>query len=304
MTKNSDTVIAFYYQPGVTTREASLLSNNLIRFSGHFNECLHWIFELPANQPGAEIIPSNPNFIRFTPTIPAEADEFPFANKVFIAAEAELLADEALAPQLVWMDTDTLVIKEPQALILKEGVKIAIPPVHIQNISSRMDQAADAYWQLIYSQCHVSKSHVFQMTTVVDKVQIRPHFNAGLISVNPQAGILRRWRDNFAALYQDPRMLEFYQLDNRYKVYLHQAVLAATILNICKRGEIKLLPNEYNFPLHLISRMDEQNKPAYLNELVTARYDNLDESGWHEMLPIKEPFKSWLIDALQKTKSI
>jgi hypothetical protein len=300
MTKNSDTVIAFYYQPGVTTHEASLLAKNLVRFSGHFNECLHWIFELPAIQPGAAIVPSNPNFIRFTPTIPAEAADFPYANKVFIAAEAELLADEALAPQLVWMDTDTLVIKEPQALILNEGVKIAVPPVHNQNISSRMDQATDGYWQLIFSQCHVSKSHVFQMTTVVDKVQIRPHFNAGLISVNPQAGILRRWRDNFAALYQDPRMQEFYQQDNRYKVFLHQAVLAATILNLCKRNEIKLLPNEYNFPLHLISRMDEKDKPGALNDLVTVRYDDLDDAGWPTVLPVKEPFKSWLIDALQK----
>jgi hypothetical protein len=300
MTKNSDTVIAFYYQPGVTTREATMLAKNLVRFSGHFNECLHWIFELPATQPGAESVPANPNFIRFVPTIPEESRGFPFANKVFIAAEAELLADESLAPQLVWMDTDTLVMKEPQALILKEGVKIAIAPVHIQNISSRMDQAADGFWQLIYSHCHVSKNHIFAMNTVVDKVQIRPHFNAGLISVNPQAGILRKWRDNFVGLYQDSRMQEFFEHDERYKTYLHQAVLAATILNLCKKDEIKLLPNEYNFPLHLLDRMDEQNKPGYLNELVTARYDDLDETGWHTGLPAKEPYKSWLIDALQK----
>lgn len=300
MTKNSDTVIAFYYQPGITTREASMLAKNLVRFSGHFNECLHWIFELPAAQPDAERMTSTPNFIRFVPTLPQEIGDFPFAKKVFVAAEAESLAEEALAPQLVWMDTDTLVMKEPQALILKEGVKIAVAPVHIQNISSRMDQAADGFWQLIYSYCHVSKNHVFSMNTVVDKVQIRPHFNAGLISAHPQAGILRKWRDNFAGLYQDPRMLEFFEQDERYKVYLHQAVLAATILSLCKRDEIKILPNEYNFPLHLISRMDEQSKPAFLNELVTARYEDLDEAGWQTALPVKEPFKSWLADALLK----
>lgn len=300
MTKNSDTVIAFYYQPGANLREAALLAKNLVRFSGHFNECLHWVFELPTAQKGAEVLPSNPNFIRFVPTIPDEAGGFPFANKVFIAAEAEQLAEESLAPQLVWMDTDTLVMKEPQALILKEGVKIAIAPVHIQNISSRMDQASDGFWQLIYSHCHVSKNHIFQMSTVVDKVQIRPHFNAGLISVNPNMGILRRWRDNFAGLYQDPRMQEFFQQDERYKIYLHQAVLAATILNLCKRDEIKLLPNEYNFPLHLLDRMDEKSKPAFLNELVTARYEDLDETGWQTALPVKEPFKSWLTDALKR----
>lgn len=300
MTKNSDTVIAFHYLPGVTTREASLLAKNLVRFSGHFNECLHWIFELPTNQAEAEIMPSNPSFIRFVPTIPEAVKAFPFASKVFIAAEAEMLADEALAPQLVWMDTDTLVMKEPQALILKQGVKIAIPPVHIQNISSRMDQPADGYWQLIFSHCRVSKNHIFPMTTVVDKVQIRPHFNAGLISVKPQAGILRRWRDNFEALYQDSRMQEFYQQDKRYKNYLHQAVLAATVLQLCEKKEIKLLPNEYNFPLHLIDHMDEQSKPAWLNELVTARYEDLNDLGWLTALPVKEPFKSWLSDALQK----
>jgi hypothetical protein len=300
MTKNSDTVIAFFYQPGESTREAALLSRNLVRFSGHFNECLHWIFELPAIQPEAEVIPSNPNFIRFIPTIPETVGEFPFAKKVFIAAEAEMLADEALAPQLVWMDTNTIVLKEPQALILKEHEKIAIAPVHLQNISSRMDQAANGYWQLIYSQCHVSKNHVFSMTTVVDKVQIRPHFNAGLISVNPQIGILRRWRDNFASLYQDPRMQEFYQQDERYKTYLNQAVLAGTILNVCEYKEIKILPNEYNFPLHLFDRMDESSKPDSLNALVTARYEDLDDKAWSTALPVKEPFKSWLAAALHK----
>ncbi len=300
MTKNSDTVIAFHYLPGVTTREASLLAKNLVRFSGHFNECLHWIFELPTDQAEAEIISPNPSFIRFVPTIPEAAKEFPFASKVFIAAEAELLADEALAPQLVWMDTDTLVMKEPQALILKQGIKIAIPPVHLLNVSSRMDQPADGFWQLIFSQCRVSKNHIFPMTTVVDKVQIRPHFNAGLISVKPQTGILRRWRDNFAELYQDERMQEFFQQDDRYKIYLHQAVLAATVLNLCEKNEIKLLPNEYNFPLHLIEQMDEKSKPAALNELVTARYDDLDDSVWPTVLPVKEPFRSWLSDALQK----
>ncbi len=300
MTKNSDTVIAFCYRPGENTREAALLAKNLVRFSGHFNECLHWIFEIPAPKAGSEVLPSNPNFIRFAPSIPTDAARFPFADKVFIAAEAEQLAEESLAPQLVWMDTDTLVMKEPQALILKEGIKIAIPPVHIQNISSRMDQASDGFWQLIYSHCRVSKNHIFQMTTVVDKIQIRPHFNAGLISANPQFGILRRWRDNFAGLYQDPRMVEFYEQDKRYKLYLHQAVLAATILNQCKRDEIKLLPNEYNFPLHLLDRMDEKDKPVWLNDLVTARYDDFDQTGWQTALPIKEPFKSWLTDALKK----
>jgi len=46
--------------------------------------------------------------------------------------------------------------------------------------------------------------------------------------------------------------------------------------------------------------MDEKSKPASLNELVTARYDDLNDSGWPTALPVKEPFKSWLISALQK----
>jgi hypothetical protein len=197
------------------------------------------------------------------------------------------------------MDTDTLVLKEPLALILKGGEKIAIAPVHVKNISSRMDQPADGFWQLVYSQCRVSKNRIYPMTTIVDKVQIRPHFNAGLISVNPQAGILRRWRDNFAELYQDQRMQEFYQEDQRYKLYLHQAVLAATILNLCSRSEIKLLPDEYNFPLHLVSQMDEKSKPAFLNRLVTARYDDLNDQGWRTALPVLEPYKSWLNATLE-----
>lgn len=301
--KISDSVLAFHYVPGETTHEARLLSENLMRWGGRFRYFLHWIFEEPSDADQKKHLKISPDFSVFTPDMPAEIRNFPLAAKVFAAAEAELLAEQAGAPLLVWLDPDSLFIHEPLELILKPHEKIAVSPVHLKNISCPADQPLDDYWLAVYSSCGVGKERLFHITSMIDRQEIVAHFNAGLISLKPQLGILRQWKQNFLSLYNDEKMQPFYEKDRRYMLYIHQAVLAATILARCEQSQIKLLPPTYNYPLHVSSQQAADQKPAALNDLVTVRYDDFVSAEWLSALPCREPFKSWLNDVVAEIKT-
>ncbi len=296
--KLSDTIIALHFHSGENNTEASLLSENLDRFSGRFKYFVRWIYNLGVKDPQA--IKFRGNLMVFNPVIPDEIRDFPLAAKIFAASEAEEMACNSNAPLLIWLDPDNLFFHEPEELILKQHETIAISPVHLKNISSGFTQPIDPYWDLIYSSCGVSSDKLFAVTSLADQQEIRPHFNAGLIAVNPNRGILRKWKENFLAIWKDPQMESFYTKDSRYRLYIHQAVLAATILATCEQHEIKLLPPTYNFPLHVIEKIAPERLPKTLNQLVCVRYEDFHEINWLEILPSEEPLKSWLIETNKK----
>lgn len=297
-------IIAFHYCPGETNSEACLLAKNLSEWDSRFMEYEHWIFELPNKQSKKNAVTFVSGFEKIELQMPDEVLDYPFAAKVFAAAEAEERAEKLQAPQLIWLDPDTLFIQEPAEQMLKPGEKIAVAPVHLLNISSPAAAPIDKFWKLVYAHCQLSEDQIFEMTSIVDRMVIRAHFNAGLIAVNPHSGILRRWRDNFQTLYRNPCMEIFYQTDFRYKVFAHQAILSATILQTCNRSEIKLLPARYNFPLHLLKKILPQFQPVNLDELITVRYDQFKNPGWTSLLPTSEPLQSWLEKAFLEASKV
>lgn len=297
----SDTIIAFHYTPAETNREASLLASNLAQWGDRFRYMLHWVFEIESDNPQAKSVSTFPKnqetfFVHTTPNI----SQFPLAAKVIAAAEAETLAEQAGAPLLIWLDPDTLFIHEPLELLLTETQKAALTPVQLRNISSIFSEPMNEYWDAVYTECGVSKQNIYSLETSADQQLIRAHFNAGLISVKPQLGLLRKWRDNFLKCFTNPVIESFYDVDIRYKFFIHQAVLAATLLANTSKDEIKLLPSTYNFPVFLLNKMDPSLHPSRLNELVTMRYDDFDHPNWPFLLPVEEPFKSWLSDAVDR----
>lgn len=300
----STPIIAFHYYPGESNSEASLLVNNLLQWGGSFKKFPHLVFEIRDKNSRNNSVRFPSDFERIEVTMSDEVLDFPFASKVFAAAEAEARAESMQASELVWLDPDTLFVQEPVELLLKPGEKIAIAPVHLQNISSPAEEPMDEFWNTVYGHCQLAEDQINDVTSIVDQKKLRAHFNAGLIAVNPQAGILRRWRDNFESLYHNPCMDILYQTDIRYKVFVHQAILSATILQTCTRAEVKLLPPVYNFPLHLLKKMQTQSQPTSLDQLVTARYDDFNIPGWASMLPASEPLRSWLADAVLKASKV
>ena len=233
-----------------------------------------------------------------------EARQFPLASVVYASAEAEAQAKEK-AGLLAWMLMDTLVVSPPVAFIIPGGINFAYRPVHHTLIGPVYDKPLDTFWSLIYRYCGVTDDRVFPVETCVRDNTLRPYFNSGSFVVRPERGLLSAWRERFEQLYRHTDFEPFYRKDVRYKIFMHQAVLAGVVLNMFKKEELQELPESINYPLHLHSEYPPEHRPRTLNELITCRYETIEVlvSSLKE-IPVEEPLKSWLDERLQETDSL
>lgn len=203
--------------------------------------------------------------------LPEAAVNFPYAQKVFAAAQAEAhAAAQTVDDVLVWMDSDTLVLDQPDEFRLPPGKTIACCPVQLKNISAPAGGPTSDFWQGVYAGCATPPERVFPVTTTVDHVAVQAHFNAGLLVVLPQAGLLQRWAQNFARLFQLEQFQPYYAESPLYRIFIHQAILAATLLACLPADEFHLLSERYNVPIFLRQRF-----PIHVPDMVTCRYDEL-----------------------------
>jgi hypothetical protein len=111
------------------------------------------------------------------------------------------------------------------------------------------------------------------MTTPADSKTIRPYFNAGLLVVRPEKGILRKWAQNFPVLYEDPVFVEWCNEDRYKLIFLHQVALAGAVLNKLTKEEMSELSYRINYPV-FFDRLFEADKDfSSIEEAVTIRYD-------------------------------
>ncbi len=209
--------------------------------------------------------------------LPERYRSFPYAAKVYAAAAAE---SAVRSSRLVWMDSDTMVLSPPDEIASPKASKTYLCRVHLKNISSPADGPPLPFWQAIYDCCKVPADQLMPLQTIMDRVEIHPQFNAGLLSLNAERGLLSCWLENFLSLEQSSLFEPFFAQNNLYRIFFHQAVLAGTILSMCSVDENDLLPDQYNFPIFL-----HQKYPVKPASVMTCRYDSLDffeRVGWQE----------------------
>ncbi len=229
--------------------------------------------------------------------IDASLPPFPFLSYVTAAGIAESLAQGQTA-FLVFMGADTLILQEPYPFVLPAGKSFGGCPVHLKLLGSSADQPPDDFWKLIYRLCQVSEDHIFHLTTVADEIAVRAYFNAGILVVRPERGLLRAWQTKFERIYRLPELEPFYHQSELYKIFMHQAILAGSLLAALKPGEFQQLPFEVNYPLHLHTRVAESRRPTSLSHLITCRYEDYDETfsetSVQALLQNDDKLKDWL----------
>jgi len=228
--------------------------------------------------------------------VPAEAERFFYAARVFAAARAEAAA-ETVAAILIWMAEDTVVLAEPAAFRLPEGVACGYRPVMHNIIGSAYAQPPDVFWQRLYDLMHVPADALFSMTTLADRQVIRAYFNAGLVVVRPKRGILRAWAKQFQTLYGDAEVVRATERDVVKKVFLHQMALVGAIVGPLARSEMLELPASYNYPMFFKEMFGAAEAFDSLADVVTMRYDVYFRNpapDWH--LRLKGPVDriAWL----------
>ncbi len=299
-----DLIFACLLGSGESENETLRLARSIRMFGGEFCFNPIWMLSLRdenelAETTRQELFTLGARLITFE--LDADKRVFPFAAYVTASGIAEGLA-QGETSDLAMMATDTLVLQSPTELLLAAGKSLGACPVHLKLLGSGIDEPVDEMWSLIYRGCQVNLEHIYALTTIADRQIVRAYFNAGLLVVRPERGLLRAWQANFDRLYALPEYTDIYQRDNLYKIYMHQMVLAGCVLSLLKAEEFQQLPFEVNYPLHLHLQMLADQRLSSFSQLVTCRYEDYGEFFGNpmldEMIHIDKPLKAWLEDQL------
>ncbi|MGD8538583.1 MAG: hypothetical protein PVI66_07695 [Candidatus Aminicenantes bacterium] len=269
------------------------------KFAGSFHNAPVWIYIPESSKEKHKNILEKFALLQadiYESTAPKEALEYYFARKVFAAAEAETKA-KSQCKILAWLDEDTIILKEPQDFLLPKEKSLGYRPVMHQNIGSLYSEAPDEFWSRVYKNLSIPESALFPMVTPADQRTLRPYFNAGLMVVRPERGVLRKWPENFKKLYDDPVFAEMCQKDVHKRIFLHQAALVGAILNTLKKEEMLEFSPKYNYPLFFHEKFEATRTFGDISEAVTTRYDiyfRNPSPGWSERLKGPTEIIAWL----------
>ncbi len=286
-------------------REAALLGASLRRFGGALAGSRLWVMVRDADEvaaperallaeQGAEIVPYQAE---------EPAASFPFTARLLAAAQAETMAERAGAV-LVCMDSPSLVLGDLSLLRLPAGKSLGARPVDHVNIGSPWDAPVDDFWRLVYDRCGVDPARAWPVGAAADGRPIRAYFNAGLMVLRPEAGLMRAWRERFARVCRDEAFEPLYGRDSRYRIFVHQAALAAVIVGTLDREGVHELPATVNYPLHLHAEfvgagraLPSAGQAPRMEDLASLRYEYLlDEPGWIDVMPVRDEARAWVAE--------
>lgn len=236
------------------------------------------------------------------PVSPAAAEWF-YGSKPAIAAEAERRARERGAARLVFLDDDTVVLREPREFVLPPAAALGWRPVLHRNIGSIYAEPPDPFWSRLYDLLAVPDSVHFPMEAAADGSILRPYFNAGLLVVAPERGLFHAWRAAFTSLIEDSTLVALCGEDPRRKIFLHQAALAGAAQAHLRRDEMLRLPDTVNIPLLFHERYPAARRFDSIENCTTVRTEaalELADPGWIDRLQGPPEQKAWLRERLDR----
>jgi hypothetical protein len=284
--------------------EAFRLTESIRAFGGQWAQAPVWVY-LPEETVGEEKaldekLNSLNISVKFSRT-PEAARWLYYSGKVFAAAAAETEAEKA-GDLLVWMDYDTIVLDEPTDFVLAPDIDLAFSPVMHNRSGSLYEKPPDDFWSRIYDRLGVTYELLPPMITPADQQKIRAYIHVGLIIVRPEKEILRRWVDDFEALYTDPALADMCRADRTRCVFLHQTAMTGAFKRLRPDG-MRELSNRYNYPIFFEKQYGGVTVFDSIEKVVTVRcVVNMKAMGpdWHRQLTGPPDKIDWLREHFQK----
>ncbi|MBE9039193.1 hypothetical protein IQ235_00085 [Oscillatoriales cyanobacterium LEGE 11467] len=220
---------------------------------------------------------------------------YPIANKVFVCAYGEQNINTEI---LVFLDSDQVIFREPQELILSPDCDTALRPVDRKNLGSTgKKDRNDDYWQKLDALFGMTRE--IWVETTVEKEKIRGYWNSGMIAARKESGLFSAWLENF-------KIAMAHQLIPESGIFhLDQLTLAATIAS--KNIKFSTLSPTYNYPLHKQSQLQESDRIESFDEVVSIHYHWMFKGDdWRASLENLAGFDRdseryrWLYDYLSK----
>jgi hypothetical protein len=270
------------------TRQARLVIDSLRAFGGRLADQPVWIYL------GERVSEDACRFGGDTRCFPLPRDEvlegYPFGAKVMTCAAAEEIGSEIRS--LVWLNLDCLIVQPPELFTLSSGIQAALRPVHIRNVGSLAEKPPDGYWEGVYGHVGLA-THPYTVESFVDSQILRPYYNTHCFSIDPGRGLLRGWREAFREMILDEKFQREGCRDDLHRIFLHQAVFSTLIARELRQDQIRILPPEYSYPIHLQDQVPVRQRRAFLDRLVCAVYE---ERECLRNTEVREPLKSWLAE--------
>jgi hypothetical protein len=284
------------YPTEFSERSAVLLAESIRSLAGSLSKAPVWYFlpdygkklSSPVHKKLEEL---NIEIIPFK--VVSDVPKFPFSFDIIAAEKAESKAN-GRAGILAWLGSNTIVFKEPADFVLAPEIMLGYRPVHHTLVGSRYDKAINLFWRLVYEYCNVPEDRIFPMIAHIDGVRIRPYFNAGFLIIRPERKLLGAWRKTFVDTYKKSDFQDFYRKDEKYAIFMHQAILSGVILSHLAFDELIELPHTYNYPLHLYDEDVTQNRPKSIDVLITARHEGLGDPEWMRTMAMESGLREWL----------
>ena len=292
-------IFASYAADAEQLAHTLILAESIREFSGRKKDAPVWVFapkEIADNAPGPRAKADTLKVDLVMIEVPENASGFPFAEKVYAAAAAEERASGG-AEILAWLDEDTIVLDEPAEFDLAPKVAFGYRPVMHRRIGSLFDEPVDAFWRRVYGLLSVPEESVFAVTTPADGKNIRAYFNAGVLVVRPERGLLRKWARSFSLLVHDPDIRKMCGEDVFKNVFLHQAALAGAVLASIGKDETVELSEKINYPLFFNERFESERGFYSIEDAVTIRYDVYFQNprpGWSARIKGPAEQIAWL----------
>ena len=164
---------------------------------------------------------------------------YALANKPIVCAHAE----ENLAyNQIVFLDSDTLVLNEPKALLLGKGYDVGLAPVYSKGIGifDEKDDNFD-YWSSLFNIIGSNINGQPTISTLLDDEKILGYWNSAVITSKKSSGLYCKWRDNLF------KVLDVGLKPKSSIYFVEESTVSATIL--AEKSNIFSLPVSHNFPL-------------------------------------------------------
>lgn len=291
-------VFAAFARDESELEQALVLARSLRSFGGDMKDAPFWLY-LPTESPelrGKIGDRSSPLNIEVrTSATPKAAMDYYYSGKTIAAGNAEVAAAGNFKV-LAWLDADNIIVREPKDFILKDGVCFGWRPVMLKLIGSDYNEPPDEFWSRLYDKLSVKPEAIFPVTTPVDSAQIRAYFNAGILVVRPERGILRKWPAFYEKLYSDPFYQNECRKDVKKRIFLHQTALAGAALNMLSRDEMACFDDRYNYPVFFFEKYPADKQLKSLDDAITIRHDGVmyRDKGWKEKMKDSSKIADWI----------
>jgi len=278
-------------------RNARLQVDSLRTFGGRMSGCPVWVFYPDLTAADQKTWQGLEN-VQLLPLGEVHAPRYWFSLKVHVGARAEECAGPEIQT-LAWLAPENLIVQPPLLFDLaasddRPPYQAAFRTVHHSNIGSPADQPLDAFWAAVYRSVGLDEAP-YTTRSYIDDRELRPYWNTHCFAIDPALGLLQAWREGFQAMVDDADFQAGPCRDVPHQVFLHQAVLCALLTRELAKEQIRALPPQYSYPLHMHNQVPPALQAKTLNELVCAVYEDVLPL---EGLTVHEPLQSWLQERL------